>query len=170
MNELNPVSIRSMQIEDVEQVVQIDHMSFTLPWPERSFRYEINQNPASRHWVAEISREDGSHQIAAMLVCWVILDEAHIGTIAVHPDFRRQKIAEQLLMYAFEALGKEGILSVFLEVRRSNEAARTLYRKLGFCEDGVRKRYYKDNHEDAILMHLENPGSLANKECSDGSI
>ncbi|MCE1254184.1 MAG: ribosomal protein S18-alanine N-acetyltransferase [Anaerolineae bacterium] len=169
MSDSSPITIRPMKIEDVNDVVQIDQLSFVLPWPERSFRYEINQNQASRHWVAEISGENGP-RIVAMLVCWVILDEAHIGTIAVHPDYRRLKIGERLLNYAFAVLAGEGILSVFLEVRRSNEAARTLYRKLGFTEDGVRKRYYKDNYEDAILMHLENPGSFANKESSDGSI
>jgi [ribosomal protein S18]-alanine N-acetyltransferase len=163
------ITIRHMQLEDVERVSQIDQMSFTLPWPERSFRYEVNHNQASRHWVVEVAGEHG-FRIVAMLVCWIILDEAHIGTIAVHPDFRRQKIAERLMYRAFEELRAEGVQKVFLEVRRSNEAARTLYNKLGFCEDGVRKRYYKDNHEDAILMHLEDWTSFNNKERSDGPI
>jgi [ribosomal protein S18]-alanine N-acetyltransferase len=169
MDDDRSIIIRHMQLEDVEQVSQIDQMSFTLPWPERSFRYEVKQNQASRHWVVEATGESGS-KIVAMLVCWIILDEAHIGTIAVHPDYRRQKIAECLMYQAFKELKAEGVRMVFLEVRRSNEAARTLYDKLGFCEDGVRKRYYKDNHEDAILMHLEDLTSFDNKERPDGSI
>lgn len=169
MDNETSITIRHMQIEDIESVVQIDQTSFTLPWPERSFRYELTQNQASRHWVAELV-ENGIPKVVGMLVCWIILDEAHIGTIAVYPDYRRRKIAERMLHQAFAELRAEGVQSIFLEVRRSNESARDLYNKLGFREDGVRKRYYKDNHEDAILMHLEDWEFLENKERSDGSI
>ena len=168
--ELQPIlKIRHMQIDDIEQVLQIEHLSFSMPWPRSSFRYEVTENKASRQWVAEVERED-QKQVVGMMVCWVILDEGHIGTLSVHPDFRRQKIGEQILRQAFKELIAEGVFKVFLEVRRSNEAARTLYRKLGFEEDGVRKRYYKDNQEDAILMHLENLAAFFEKEHDDGSI
>ena len=158
-----------MKIEDIEQVVEIDQLSFSLPWPRSSFRYEVTENKASRLWVAETMHE-GRSVLTAMLVCWLILDEAHIGTIAVHPDYRRRKIAEQILLQAFDELYKEGVLKVFLEVRRSNEAALTLYRRLGFIEDGIRKRYYKDNQEDAILMEMPDLGTLFHKEHDNGSI
>jgi len=144
------VMIRNMTLEDVEHVIAIDRMSFSLPWPERSFRFELTDNPASRCWVAEV---DG--KLVGMIVAWLIVDEVHVATIATHPDFRRQGIAKKLLSYALQHLSIEGAQSSFLEVRASNLAAQEMYRKFGYEESGVRRRYYKDNDEDAILMTLE---------------
>ena len=141
--------IRRMKLEDVPAVHEIDMLSFSLPWPERSFRYEVTENPVSRAWVTEM---DG--RIAAMLVLWFVIDEAHIATIATHPHFRRQGIGEKLLIAALIAVREEGAHRAFLEVRASNMAAQTMYKKYGFVEDGRRLRYYKDNFEDAILMSL----------------
>ena len=118
---------------------------------ERSFRFEITDNQVSRGWVAEV---DG--KIAAMLVLWFIVDEAHIATIAVHPDFRRQGLGEQILLHALRAARAEGASRAFLEVRAGNIAAQAMYKKYGFYVAGVRPGYYKDNNEDAILMNLEN--------------
>jgi ribosomal-protein-alanine N-acetyltransferase len=147
------VVIRKMRMEDIEQVIAIDRVSFSLPWPERSFRFELTDNPASRCWVAEV---DG--KLAGMIVVWLIVDEVHVATIATHPDFRRQGIAKKLLSYALQHLSIEGAQSSFLEVRASNLAAQEMYRKFGYEESGVRRRYYKDNDEDAILMTLESLG------------
>jgi ribosomal-protein-alanine N-acetyltransferase len=94
-------------------------------------------------------------KIAAMLVLWFIIDEAHIATIAVHPDFRRQGIGEQILLHALRAAHSEGAQRAFLEVRAGNFAAQAMYRKYGFEMAGVRPGYYKDNNEDALLMDLE---------------
>jgi ribosomal-protein-alanine N-acetyltransferase len=143
--------IRRMRLEDVPAVHEIDVLSFSLPWPERSFRYEVTENPVSRGWVADM---DG--RIAAMLVLWFIIDEAHIATIAVHPDFRRQGIGEQILLTALRAAREEGARRAFLEVRAGNAAAQVMYRKFGFEVVGVRPKYYRDNNEDAFLMNLEN--------------
>ena len=142
--------IRRMTLDDVERVVAIDQASFSLPWPERSFRFELNGNTAARCWVAEV---DG--QLVGMVVVWLILDEAHIATLATHPEFRRHGVAAQLLVHALQAARAEGARSSFLEVRASNLAAQALYRKLGFIQSGLRRRYYKDNGEDALLMTLE---------------
>jgi ribosomal-protein-alanine N-acetyltransferase len=144
------INIRKMKLEDVEQVIAIDRVSFSLPWPERSFRYELKDNPASRCWVAE-----AHGKIVGMIVVWLIVDEAHVATIATHPEFRRQGIAKQLLSHALRHLSMEGARSSFLEVRQSNIAAQEMYRKLGFEETGLRQRYYKDNDENALLMTLE---------------
>jgi len=141
---------RRMTLEDVPVVHQIDLLSFSLPWPERSFRFEISENPVTRGWVAETDR-----RIVAMLVLWQIIDEAHIATIATLPDFRRQGIGERLLIEALLAAREEGARHAFLEVRAGNLAAQTLYKKYGFITTGVRPRYYQDNNEDAILMDLE---------------
>jgi ribosomal-protein-alanine N-acetyltransferase len=144
------VSIRRMTLEDVPAVVALDQISFSLPWPERSFRFELTDNPASRCWVAEIDR-----RIVGMIVNWIFVDEAHIATIATHPDYRRQGIARKLLTYTLQSAVREGAQSSFLEVRESNLAAQEMYRKFGYVEVGRRKRYYRDNNEDAILMSLE---------------
>jgi ribosomal-protein-alanine N-acetyltransferase len=141
------ISIRRMTLDDLAQVIEIDRVSFSLPWPERSFRFEITDNPASRCWVVE-----GDDRIIGMLVLWLIVDEAHIATIAVHPDYRRQGIGETLLLHALRAAMKEGAVSSFLEVRESNSIAQAMYRKYGFVESGKRLHYYKDNDENAILM------------------
>jgi [ribosomal protein S18]-alanine N-acetyltransferase len=140
-----------MVLADVPAVHAIDTLSFSLPWPERSFLFELTKNPISRGWVAEV---DG--KIAAMLLLWFIIDEAHIATIAVHPDFRRKGIGEQILLHALRAVQEEGARRAFLEVRAGNSAAQAMYRKYGFEIVGVRPRYYKDNNEDALLMNLEN--------------
>jgi ribosomal-protein-alanine N-acetyltransferase len=143
--------IRRMRLEDVPAVHEIDMLSFSLPWSERSFRYEVTQNPVSRGWVAE-----AEGRIAAMLVLWLVVDEAHIATIAVHPDFRRQGIGEQILLSALRSAKDEGAQRAFLEVRAGNAAAQAMYKKYGFTITGVRPRYYKNNNEDAFLMDLDN--------------
>ena len=142
--------LRRMTAEDVPAVAELDRLSFSLPWPERSFRFEVTNNPNSRCWVAE---SDG--RITGALVAWLLVDELHIATLATHPDFRRQGIAQALLTHVLKLAAQEGALSSFLEVRASNEAAQGLYRKFGYEEVGRRPRYYKDNNEDAILMTLE---------------
>ena len=143
--------IRRMAVEDVPAVTQLDRISFTLPWTERSFHFEVTSNPASRCWVAE-----SGGVLAGVVVAWLLVDEVHIATIATHPDFRRQGIAQALLAHVLKLGAEEGAVSSFLEVRESNSAAQALYRKFGYEETGRRPRYYKDNGENAILMTLEN--------------
>jgi ribosomal-protein-alanine N-acetyltransferase len=144
------VIIRKMTLDDVAQVIAIDQVSFSLPWPKSSFHFELTDNPASRCWVAEL---DG--RVAAMLVAWFIVDEIHIATIATHPDFRKQGIGEKLLLFTLQSAKNEGAVSSFLEVRENNDAALNMYRKFGYVENGRRVGYYKDNGEDAILMNLD---------------
>jgi len=142
-------SIRKMTEADVPIVAELDKISFSLPWPERSFRFEVTDNPASRCWVAEA---DG--RVVGMIVAWLFVDEVHIATLATHPDFRRQGIAQELLTHTLCYTSDEGAVSSFLEVRESNIVAQAMYRKFGYENTGRRKRYYKDNDEDAILMTL----------------
>jgi ribosomal-protein-alanine N-acetyltransferase len=147
--------IRKMALNDLRQVIEIDQISFPLPWPPHSFRYELTDNPASRCWVAE---SDG--RIIAMLVGWLIVDEIHIATLATHPAFRRRGIGKRLLLHALRAARAEGAVEAFLEVRESNETAQEMYRSFGFMEDGRRREYYKNNNEDAILMRLNDLSRL----------
>jgi [ribosomal protein S18]-alanine N-acetyltransferase len=88
------LNIRKMTEADVPTVTALDKISFSLPWPERSFRFEVTDNPASRCWVAEVNG-----QVVGMIVAWLFVDEVHIATIATHPDFRRQGIAQKLLIH-----------------------------------------------------------------------
>ena len=143
------IIFRRMILDDVEQVIAIDQMSFSLPWPERSFRFELTDNAASRCWVADL---DG--RVVGMVVAWFIVDEIHIATIATHPDFRKQGIGEKLLSFTLQSAKAEGAVSSFLEVREGNDAAMMMYHKLGYIESGRREGYYLDNGEDAILMTL----------------
>lgn len=144
------VRIRKMTLDDIPVVVQLDQISFSLPWPERSFRFELTDNPASRCWVAET---DG--HVVGMIVGWLLVDEMHIATIATHPGYRRQGIASKLLTHTLLQSMQEGARSSFLEVRESNLAAQEMYRKFGYEQAGRRRRYYRDNDEDAILMVLK---------------
>jgi len=139
-----------MTLQDVEQVIELDRASFTLPWPERSFRFEIETNEASRCWVAE-----SDAKIIAMIVTWLIVDEVHVATFAVSPDWRRQGIAQRLLAHTLLDAARLGATKSYLEVRKGNLPARALYEKFGFVEVGIRKKYYQDNKEDAVMMNLE---------------
>jgi len=150
------VTFRRMLEADMPAVHQIDHSSFSMPWPERSFRFEVTSNPAARCWVAE-----AEGQVVAILVIWMIVDEAHIATIATHPEFRRQGLGRDLLVHALQEAVQEGAQRAFLEVRAGNEAALAMYRRMGFAEDGRRQRYYRDNGEDAILMSLDLQGKIS---------
>lgn len=143
------LTIRKMTLEDVPSVIDLDQKSFSLPWPERSFRFELTANPASRCWVADLEGK-----IVGMIVVWLIVDEAHVATLAIHPDLRRRGIGTKLLSHALRQMIDEGARSSFLEVRESNFSAQEMYRKFGYEASGRRPRYYKDNDEDAILMNL----------------
>jgi ribosomal-protein-alanine N-acetyltransferase len=144
--------IRKMTMGDLEQVVAIDQVSFSLPWLARSFQFELTDNPASRCWVADL---DGL--IVGMVVAWLIVDEIHIATFATHPEFRKQGIGKDLLLHTLRSAKTDGALTSFLEVREGNDVALEMYRKFGYVESGRREGYYRDNDETAILMTL---GSL----------
>ena len=149
------IVLRPMELHDVEQVYAIDVKSFTLPWSERSYRFELTENNTSRPWVAEVVDARGTRQVAGMVVSWFIVDEIHIATIATLPEFRRMGIGRRLLAQCLADGAALGAKKAFLEVRRSNLAAQALYEKFGFVVTGVRPRYYLDTQEDALLMTLE---------------
>jgi [ribosomal protein S18]-alanine N-acetyltransferase len=149
------LQFRAMTPLDLDEVHRLDTLSFSLPWPRRAFEYEINENPNARCWVAEMPHE-GDRLLAGMLVAWVVLDEFHIATFAVLPYLRGQGIGAKLLAHSLIQAQKEGVQLVYLEVRRNNLAAQSLYEKFGFKAEGTRKGYYVDTGEDAILMTLHN--------------
>ena len=141
-----------MLMDDLEQVKVIDQLSFSMPWSDNADRYEIMENPASLLWVAEtVNRK---HRVCGMVAVWLILDETHIATLAVHPEYRGLGIGKQLLAVALKRSAQQGANLATLEVRDSNKVAQNIYRNFGFESVGRRKRYYRDNREDAVLMTL----------------
>lgn len=145
--------IRKMEPRDLPVVIALDASSFSLPWPESAFHFEVEKNDASRCWVAEIAADPPV--LAGMMIAWLILDELHIATFAVDPAWRRQHIGQRLLAFTLANGLEHGAQKSFLEVRRGNLAARSLYTSFGYEEVGVRKKYYSDNGEDAIMLNLD---------------
>jgi ribosomal-protein-alanine N-acetyltransferase len=140
------IVVRPMTAADLPAVVELDTLSFSTAWPDKAFEMEL-ANENARCWVAEA---DG--QVAGALVIWSVLDEAHIATIAVHPNFRRQGVGRQLLNAAMQAAYREGARIYHLEVRAGNFVAQRMYAEFGFEVVGRRPKYYKDTGEDALLM------------------
>ena len=145
------VALRPMTPDDVPAVAALDRRSFALPWSEASFRSDLTTNAAAHLIVAELAAGNGS-RIVGYAGYWLVVDEAHLSTLAVDQEMRRQGIAEQIMRGAMRHAARSGAEMMTLEVRVSNEAARRLYEKLGFLVVGRRPHYYKDNLEDAILM------------------
>ncbi len=141
------ITVRSMMLADLPAVLEVDRLAFALPWSENSFRHELLENEQSHLFVAE---HEG--QVVGVAGYWFIVDECHISTLAVHPAWRRQGIGELLLRTLLTHAQNLGALMAVLEVRVSNLVAIALYRKYGFEVNRVRKRYYRDNHEDALEM------------------
>ena len=143
--------IRRMTIADVPAVYAIEQSTFPVPWPEDSFRHEMEQNPAARYLVAV--DDDGT--VVAYAGAWMIFEESHITNIAVAEAYRGQGIGMRLTKALIQYAANLGVEYMTLEVRKSNLAAQSMYCKLGFIKLGVRKRYYTDNQEDALLLVLQ---------------
>lgn len=148
------LTIRFMRLDDVEQVQAIDRLSFSMPWPLSAYNYEIKSNPLSLLWVAETAPPEAPPQIVGMVVIWLILDEAHIANIAVHPDYRGKGISKILLAVALKESIRRGSQKATLEVRAHNQVAQKLYQRFGFEIVGQRPKYYRDNYEDALIMSV----------------
>ncbi len=175
--------LRSMRVEDVEEVIEIERQSFSLAWPASAYRREIRDNRMASYVVVE--RSDGAGEREPMPIprdgrvrrwlqtlvgkrgeplhpdqprlvgyagTWLMLDEAHITTIAVRPEYRGRGLGEMLMIGLVEKAMEVGARWVTLEVRVSNTVAQSLYRKYTFHAEGIRKGYYSDNNEDAVIM------------------
>ena len=141
------IVIDAMRVGDLPAVHAIERASFTSPWPANAYRSELESNRLAHYLVA---RTEGG--IAAYGGMWLMVDEAHITTFAVHPAWRRQRIGERLLLAFLDLAIERGAQEATLEVRLSNLAARKLYEKYGFRPVGLRPRYYSDDQEDALIM------------------
>jgi ribosomal-protein-alanine N-acetyltransferase len=147
---------RALQIDpmvqsDLPAVLRIEGLSFSTSWPANAFANELRDNKLAHYFVG---RFEG--QVVAYGGIWVILEDSHITTIAVHPDFRGLKLGEEMLLKLLDEAILQGASWITLEVRESNESAQRLYRKYGFTTVSTRRGYYSDNGENALVMWAGN--------------
>jgi ribosomal-protein-alanine N-acetyltransferase len=150
MIEHSTLQIRPMTFDDLPAVHLIERASFTTPWPPHAYRQELATNRLA-HYLVAVRRGE----IVAYGGVWVMVDEAHVTTFAVHPRYRRQGIGERLLLALLDLSIERHAREATLEVRLSNLPARRLYEKYGFRPVGIRPRYYSDNGEDGLIMTTE---------------
>ncbi|MHB1415319.1 MAG: ribosomal protein S18-alanine N-acetyltransferase [Chloroflexota bacterium] len=189
--------LRPMRVDDVDEVIEIEHESFSLSWPASAYRREIRDNRMARYLVIERAdamrrvpipesrppqegtvrrllrsflktgddkRPPSEVTIVGYAGLWLMVDEAHITTIAVRPEYRGQGLGELLMVGLIDTAMELDARWVTLEVRVSNTVAQNLYKKYTFHGEGVRKGYYSDNHEDALIMWSEEIRTPAFKE------
>lgn len=142
----NNMIIRSMTMDDVDAVYIVEEDCFVDPWSKESIKKELKNNLA-RYLVAQLD-----DRIVGYVGVWFVVDEGHITNVAVHSDYRGKKIGDKLVKEMVELCKENNIVAMTLEVRSSNTVAQNLYRKYGFKMGGIRKEYYSDNKEDAIIM------------------
>lgn len=140
-----------MEKKDIESVLEIEKLSFPNPWSRMTFLGELANPPVSLPCVLVFLPEN---RVIGYIILWHILDEVQISNFSIHPEFRRKGLGKAVLSYVLEAVKKEGVREIFLEVRPSNREARRLYEKLGFRLLAVRKNYYRSPDEDALIMGL----------------
>ena len=158
------LSIDRMRSGDLDEVVAIERVAFTLPWSRGAFLYEMEQNRVARCWVMR----EGARVVGYMCV-WEIGGEVHITNIAVHPGWRRRGIARALLDSLVQDARQRKLRLIGLEVRPSNQEARTLYESFGFQVTGRRKGYYYDTGEDALIMETRPEANQVGSDASGGN-
>ena len=156
--------VEPMSVSDLEEVMSIERVAFSAPWSVRAYRYEITENrsstmmvvrpaPRSEGGLGSLRRQfAGRGPVLGYAGFWLLGDDAHIATIAVHPQWRRRGLGELLLLSLLDRGAELGARRATLEVRVSNQAAQQLYFKYGFEIISLQKRYYADNNEDAYIM------------------
>ncbi len=181
MPDRQPFIVEPMGLNDLGQVMEIEKVSFSAPWSVRAYRFELTRNEHSTFLVVRPRYQIGERPsswrswlrrplrgpVLGYAGFWLLVDEAHIATIAVHPEWRGRGLGELLLLSLLEQAIRRGAQKATLEVRLSNQAAQRLYRKYDFEVVALRSRYYADNNEDAYLMatpSFERPTFQANLE------
>lgn len=134
----------------LDRVMEVEEACFSAPWQKSTFHQEITGNPFALYIVAMAGEE-----VAGYAGTWLVLDESHITNIAVAPRWQRRGIAKKLMEYLLKVSLKQGANRITLEVRQSNLAAQKLYTEFGFSAAGIRRGYYTDNKEDALIMWLD---------------
>lgn len=146
-----PLVIEPMVDADVKEVLRIEQQSFSTQWPSNAFYQEIHDNKLAHYFVGRVG-----NRLVAYGGIWVILEDSHVTTIAVHPEFRGRKYGEVMLLRLLDEAIERGASWMTLEVRESNVVAQALYRKYGFTTVSTRKGYYSDNNENALVMWAGN--------------
>src|SRR5690606_33361264 len=142
-----PVVIDPMRLRDLGDILKIEKLSFSTPWSKQAFLSELLDNDRAYYLVAKVD-----DRAVGYIGVWLVAGEGHVTNVAVHPDYRGQGIGYRLLK-AIEGIAlARGHRRMTLEVRTSNDVAQRLYRKLGYVAAGIRRRYYRDNDEDALIM------------------
>jgi ribosomal-protein-alanine N-acetyltransferase len=144
-----PVLVESMKVADIAAVHEIERLSFATPWPAYAFEQELTSNRLARYGVT----------VVGFGGLWLMVDEAHITTFGVHPEYRRMGVGRRMLVALLDLAVELRAARVTLEVRASNEAAQRLYGELGFEIAGRRVAYYSDDGEDALVMTTRRLGS-----------
>jgi ribosomal-protein-alanine N-acetyltransferase len=146
-----------MRPSHLDEVSGIELESYENPWTKSAFESELGKNPVS--WSRVALTTETPARVAGYCVAWVVFEHLHIQNVAVHPEHRRQGLGRLLVLRALEEGRARGVAAALLEVRRSNEVAQKLYRKLGFLEAGTRRDYYSRPREDALLFRKELGGA-----------
>jgi len=144
---MNDINIRPMEERDLSIVKDIENLSFSAPWSEELFIKELTENEHAHYFVLLYDEK-----IVGYAGLWIVMNDAQVTHIAIHPDYRRRQLGEKLFKYLLNFAIAKQVERFSLEVRVSNIAAQKLYRKYGLVPGGIRKQYYTDNQEDAIVM------------------
>ncbi|WP_277585081.1 ribosomal protein S18-alanine N-acetyltransferase [Psychrobacillus antarcticus] len=145
------ITYRKMTLDDIDQVLLIEQEAFDTPWTREAFEHEMTTNLYSHYLVAETEDKD----IIGYCGMWVVIDESHITNVAVAEQMRGNKIGEGLMREAIRVVTEQNVVLMTLEVRVTNDVAKNLYHKLNFQDGGIRKNYYSDTGEDALVMWVE---------------
>lgn len=138
--------IQGMKAEDIDRILKIEQASFSQPYSRDLFEEELLLD------LAHPCVMKMGEVLVGFMDYWLIKDEIHLITIAIDPSYRRLGLASKFLEHLLEVSRQKWVKKIFLDVRKSNMAAIALYQKFGFVKIGVRKKYYSDNDEDAIVM------------------
>jgi [ribosomal protein S18]-alanine N-acetyltransferase len=149
------LEIVPMRLGDLDEVMEIERLSFRAPWSRQVFIEELDREWAHVDVVKE--RVAHRHKLAAFCNYWLVRDEVHILNVACHPEERRKGHAARLLAHVIDFARRHACRYITLEVRRSNHGAIKLYRSYGFRPVGIRPNYYVEDNEDAIVMLLDLP-------------
>ncbi|GGA76269.1 ribosomal protein S18-alanine N-acetyltransferase [Ornithinibacillus halotolerans] len=141
------LTIRKMELDDIPQVMFVELASFTSPWTEKVFHQELMDNNYAHYYIMELDKK-----IIGYVGMWVVYEDSQITNIAILPGYRGQKLGEKLFRFAIQKAMSLGAMRLSLEVRVTNIVAQKMYRKFGLVPGGIRKNYYTDNQEDAVVM------------------
>jgi ribosomal-protein-alanine N-acetyltransferase len=156
-----PFCIEAMTVSDIEAVVALERMAYRMYWPRKAYAYELTQNELSHYFILRLSEPqpilkrlatESEQGLIGLGGFWLVVDEIHVSTLAIHPGWRRQGLGEWMLIALLEAGQRLNGTFATLEVRPSNHAARSLYQKYNFQEVGRRSNYYTDSGEDALIL------------------